>query len=348
MSFAARLREVLHYVDCVQFLPLDLGSAFVSFLPQDTEEVFVSKCADVPPVGVRLGIVAPKRTSTAPTSLLGLFGAIPLVLERSDEGGKEVWVNVRKRVLKATLSTPGTLTDLTREAFELRVEFLNLVPVPGLAPAASFFVVVALRNWLSILPPHDIYLSTIQCRPPHSGVWFLGHGCGWFRMDRLASLSLAERCVNIPLSVRLEAKETGDANEESTRPLKGLKNCWLGWQFGDALGTFRPVCVSSLLQLGSIRLLSETSFGGVGPRARDPKDRPPFAIIVQELKALRTITGLNECGRGASPRLSSLQEFAEEEYFPLHASPGMRPRLLPSLGDSDGHWGGEFACVAGS
>ncbi|KAF8975500.1 hypothetical protein BDQ17DRAFT_1441497 [Cyathus striatus] len=71
--------------------------------------------------------------------------------------------------------------------------------------------------------------------------------------------------------------------------------------------------------------------------ARDPKDRPPFAIIVQELKALRKTTGLN-VEEVASPRLPGLQELAEEDHYPLHASPDMRPGPLPSLSDFDGHW----------
>ncbi|KAF8993568.1 hypothetical protein BDQ17DRAFT_1181203, partial [Cyathus striatus] len=98
-----------------------------------------------------------------------------------------------QRVLKATISTLGTLKDLTREALELGVEFLDLVPVPGLAPAARLVL--------------DVWDAVQEVD-----------------MNRLASLRLAERCADILLSVRLEVKEAGDVvGEELSGPLQRLE-----------------------------------------------------------------------------------------------------------------------------
>ncbi|KAF8993552.1 hypothetical protein BDQ17DRAFT_1252756, partial [Cyathus striatus] len=82
------------------------------------------------------------------------------------------------------------------EALELGVDFLNLAPVPGLAPAAK----IVLNIWDAV--------ENVD-------------------MNHLACLRLTERCADLLLSVRMEVRDAGDVVVEELRdPMRRLEESY--------------------------------------------------------------------------------------------------------------------------
>ncbi|KAJ3531793.1 hypothetical protein NMY22_g8005 [Coprinellus aureogranulatus] len=106
--------------------------------------------------------------------------------------------HTKQRVALAVRSVLGNVADVSFELLSVGVEFLELAPVPGLAPAAKTLLAI----WESV---QQVDVNVYGC------------------------LRLTERCADLLISIRQEVREAGDhVGQELAAPIAKLEETFAG------------------------------------------------------------------------------------------------------------------------